>query len=382
MLGIIQEQHAERYRLFAQWKEMDFPVLHDPLNKLGIKVVPVFVAIDEHGIVRSTRPNVRSIESEFINRTFEAPQQPAPRIDKAQFAPGYFEKQLESSPDAQAYIDLGDSHLICDENPNLSKVVIYYQQAQKADPTRSDSHFRLGVAFRMRFDSKSRQTGDFSNASQHWTEALLMDPNHYIWRRRIQQYGPQMDKPYPFYNWISQARKEIAARGESPIQLSVEPKGAELAMPSRQFSPSANATNPDPESKITQDGQGLIVSSVATVPAIATAGSTVRVHVTMQPAFNAKWNNEAGKSIVWINSADGIKLSQQLLEMEQPKEVESNEDRSIEFEIAIPDNATEKIEVTGFALYYVCEETDGQCLYLRQNIEFEIPVVKKTRKRR
>ena len=361
---------------------MDFPVLHDPLNKLGIKVVPVFVAIDEHGIVRKTRTNVRSIESEFINRTFEAPQQPVSKIDKAHIRPEYFEKQIKSSPDAQAYIDLGDSHLICDENPNLSKAIKYYQQAQKVDPTRSDSHFRLGVAFRMRFDSESRQNNDFAIASQRWTDALSMDPNHYIWRRRIQQYGPQMDKPYPFYNWIEQARKDIAARGETPIELSVEPKGAELAMPSRQFSPTANGTNPDSESKIILDRQGLIDSSVATVPAKATAGSTVRVHVTMQPAFNAKWNNEAGKSIVWINATDGIKLSQQLLEMEQPKEVESNEDRSIEFEIAIPDNASEKIKVTGFALYYVCEETGGQCQYLRKNIEFEIPVVKKTRQRR
>ncbi len=52
MLGVTQEQHADRCRLFAQWKQFGWPILHDPINLLEAPAVPIVVAIDEHGIVR------------------------------------------------------------------------------------------------------------------------------------------------------------------------------------------------------------------------------------------------------------------------------------------------------------------------------------------
>ena len=52
MLGIIQEQHPDRCRLFMQWKQMDWPVMVDSLNLLGVEVVPITLAIDEAGVIR------------------------------------------------------------------------------------------------------------------------------------------------------------------------------------------------------------------------------------------------------------------------------------------------------------------------------------------
>ncbi|HVL13287.1 MAG TPA: hypothetical protein VM529_12035 [Gemmata sp.] len=52
VLGVTQEQHSERCRLFAQWKGFDWPILHDPINVLGSSAVPIVLALDEHGIVR------------------------------------------------------------------------------------------------------------------------------------------------------------------------------------------------------------------------------------------------------------------------------------------------------------------------------------------
>jgi len=75
----------------------------------------------------------------------------------------------------------------------------------------------------MRFDSISPQTQDFEKALKHWQIALDMNPSQYIWRRRIQQYGPRLDKPYSFYDWITQARKDILKRGETPVELNAEP---------------------------------------------------------------------------------------------------------------------------------------------------------------
>ena len=75
LLGVIQEQHAERCRLFAQWKGLEWPILHDPLNLLGLRGVPVVVAIDEYGIVRDPRARLSNIRSSFLGKHFESPQQ-------------------------------------------------------------------------------------------------------------------------------------------------------------------------------------------------------------------------------------------------------------------------------------------------------------------
>src|SRR5260370_4959275 len=73
MVGIVQEQHPERARLFMQWKRMTWPILTDPLNLLGVSVVPVTVAIDEHGIVRAIDPPRERIQEEFLEKRYDAP---------------------------------------------------------------------------------------------------------------------------------------------------------------------------------------------------------------------------------------------------------------------------------------------------------------------
>jgi hypothetical protein len=56
--------------------------------------------------------------------------------------------------------------------------------------------------YRARYDSLLRQPGDFRKAVEHWERALALDSNQYTWRRRIQQYGPRLDKLHPYYDWI------------------------------------------------------------------------------------------------------------------------------------------------------------------------------------
>ena len=38
VLGILQEQHGDRARLFHQWQGLNFPLLVDSFNELGVKV--------------------------------------------------------------------------------------------------------------------------------------------------------------------------------------------------------------------------------------------------------------------------------------------------------------------------------------------------------
>ena len=76
LLGVTQEQHADRCRLFAQWKRLDWPILHDPINLLEAPAVPIVVAIDEHGIVRAVRPRPETFAAEFLDKTFADDAQP------------------------------------------------------------------------------------------------------------------------------------------------------------------------------------------------------------------------------------------------------------------------------------------------------------------
>ncbi len=152
------------------------------------------------------------------------------------------------------------------------------------DPADKNALFRLGVAHRMRHESAGRRPGDFQAAIDAWGRALELDPNQYIWRRRIEQYGPRLAKPYAFYDWVVQAKAEISRRGETPVPLTVEPYGSELAGPVRDVLAEASApVEPDPKGQIHRDEERLIEAEVVVVPARVRPGQAARVHVTFRP---------------------------------------------------------------------------------------------------
>ena len=65
MAGIIEEQHPDRARLFMQWKQMQWPVLVDSLDLLGVSKVPITLAIDEYGVIRMVNPSLAELEEKF-----------------------------------------------------------------------------------------------------------------------------------------------------------------------------------------------------------------------------------------------------------------------------------------------------------------------------
>src|SRR5215469_3607288 len=245
MAGIIEEQHPDRGRLFMQWKQMPWPVLVDSLDLLGVSAVPITLAVDEYGVIRMVNPAPGEIEEKFINRTFERPvslpevANRAPDLDAL--------KQATESNTVVSWADYANAVVEWGGPQRTSEAIQAYQRALRLDPASGPLHFRLGAAYRKRYDSNFRQPEDFQKAVEQWSAALEIDPNQYIWRRRIQQYGPRLDKPYPFYDWVATARKEIAVRGETPVPLSVEPAGAEIAHPEKTFAGSqGNVKEPDP----------------------------------------------------------------------------------------------------------------------------------------
>jgi tetratricopeptide (TPR) repeat protein len=378
MAGIVEEQHPDRARLFMQWKEMDWPVLVDPLNLLNVSVVPITLAIDEHGIIRHVNPPRDTIERAFVDVDYPAPSDgPAPAPVRAPTA-----AQIERAQGALAPAEAaryGHARFLWAPDSGMEAVIAAYDQALESDPADAKSHFRRGVALRARYDSPGQRPGDFAAAVASWQRALDRDPNQYIWRRRIQQYGPRLGKPYPFYDWIAEARETISARGETPAPLVVEPGGAELAQPARAFAPAneTGAAEPDPDGRIVRDSGDFIRLETALVPPAISPGEAVRVHLEFHPIEEKKahWNNEVDDLEVWLEAPDGYESDRRRLSVPNPAEVVSTEVRRVELEVrAGPAVEPAPARLRGYALYYVCEDVDGTCLYRRQDIEVEVPV--------
>lgn len=258
----------------------------------------------------------------------------------------------------------------------MSPALAAYREAITLDPKDGVSWFRLGVCLRRRFETTARKRDDFRAAVQAWGTALELDPNQYIWRRRIEQYGPRLDKPYPFYDWVAEAEATVRKRGDTPVALPVRPDGSEIAQPSKSFATQKDVPkNPDPKGKINLD-KGSVACEAVVVPALVKPGQSARIHLTFRlaPKCSDHWNNEAEPLRVWIDPPDGVTVSERLIEADQSKLAASSEDRTIGFEVQIPKDASGTIRVPVYALYHVCDDVGGQCRFLRLDATVEVNV--------
>ena len=305
IVGLIQEQHPERCQLFMQWQQMDFPILVDTMNRIGVHAVPLMWAIDEHGVVRKTRPAEKWVSEEFIAADYDAPAEN-----------GLVEEQSEG---VVAFL-AGD----------WSEAVSAFATEIEADAGNAEAWFRLGCSYRARHDSPGQEPGDFQDAITAWTKALELKPANYIFRRRVQQYGPRLMKPYPFYTWVEQALNEVAARGESVPTLRVALEGSEIALPAQRGAKEASAVSesePDADAAIPRDGKGLIALRTVVAPAPVSIGQNARVYLRFSPDADQEvtWDNEAGVLQVWVKDGEGYVLTQHLLASEVPAQSSSSE---------------------------------------------------------
>ena len=369
VLGVIQEQHADRCRLFAQWQGIDWPILHDPINQVGPRAVPIFVAIDEAGTVVDAKLSVSNLKSFLRRPKPEGRLATGVAVDEA--APTTGTGPAVTAP-GSSWLALGDKALLGKESGNAEAAIGFYQRLLDSNSKSAAAWFRLGVAHRTRYDSSQAQDQDFGLAAEAWDRALSIDPNHYVYRRRIQQYGPRLDKPYPFYDWIEQARSEILARGDIPVQLVAEPVGAEIAKPIKQIRERQTGEDePDPNGRITRDGGQFVSSSIVVVPGKIEPGQAVRVHLTLRPKRDTVWNNETEPIRVWLHIPNGWKTEKSMLEFAQSSQAESRVPRSIDFELRSGPKSKQGT-IKGYALYSICEKNGGTCLYRR--LDFQIPI--------
>jgi len=368
VVGIVEEQHPDRARLFLQWKGVDWPILVDPLNLLGVSAVPLTFLVDEHGIVRGTKVTRDTLE-DFVSAEYEGPDEKA-RPDDADVSP--------EAADTKALLARADALFARGKKgTDLDAAIETYAKAVSLGGS-PEASFRLGVALRSRHDSPRRRPGDFQAAVDAWAAALRERPGQYIWRRRIQQYGPRLEKPYAFYDWIAEARSEIERRGEKPSPLAIEPRGSELAEPLKELAPSAtDVEDPDPRGLLPRDEKALVLVETTVVPPSVEPGKAARVHVSLRPdpSKDAHWNNEAGPLVLLVEPPPGTTLESARLEAPPGRGELSAEERLLDFEVRIPRDAKEsKVELRAHACYFVCEGASGVCYYLRRDLRIAVPV--------
>ena len=109
------------------------------------------------------------------------------------------------------------------------------------------------------------------------------------------------------------------------------------------------------------------------MPRRLTANSDdVRVRLVFRPK-KGLWNNEGGALTLAVDPGK-LSLKEGTFTHAIAKTPESSETRYLEFEVTTSPDAEGKHEVTGYALYYVCEKKGGTCLYLRQDYTVTVNV--------
>jgi hypothetical protein len=378
-IGVVQEQHPDRTRLYRQWRQLKWPIFVDSLNTLEqVKAVPIPVAIDESGVVVDANFRPEELDA-FMKRSANIVELPRSFNRASPPSMELILSSLANNPTAEIFQAMGEAYFRGGDERDLDNCVYAFEETVRMGSDDARAHFRLGTALRRRYETRFRKPGDAQAAVDHWGRALDMDPNHYIYRRRLQQYGPRLDKPYNFYFWVEEARKAIRERGEEPVALTAEPMGSEISAPENDATRTTDGQrkNPDPENRINHDKRALVNIESLVTPSRVQPGHRVRGRVTFRLNEKTKpyWNNEADDLAIWLDLPEGVTLIEGSLDFENPETPETQELRQLEFEVQLDDSFEAGAhQIPSYALYYVCDDQGGVCYYLRQDFTLAFTV--------
>jgi len=190
------------------------PIVYDPINALACKGVPIAVAVDEHGVVRGVGVRAKTLERDFLAKTFEPPTAKVPVEARFSASLAVLKQTAAKTSTGRPWRDYGDALILRKGTAGGAEAIAAYSKAVHLSPKDGSALFRLGVCYRMRYESPARKDGDDKKSMELWGRARRLDRSQYIWRRRIEQYGPKKNRPYVFYDWMIQAIQDITNRGD------------------------------------------------------------------------------------------------------------------------------------------------------------------------
>jgi len=133
----------------------------------------------------------------------------------------------------------------------------------------------------------------------------------------------------------------------------------------------ASGAGPDAAGHVERDDAPLVLVEIETTPPVVAPGEAARVRLELRPdaSKEAHWNNEAGDTQLWLDAPAGWRLDESLHSVPNPPEDVSSEPRAFEVELRAPEGIEGAATLRGYALYFVCEDVTGVCMFRRQDIE-------------
>ena len=338
VFGIAPEQYGDRMALFLQWKNLDFPVLMDPLNVLNVAAVPITLLVDESGVIRYRNPKAKDLKV-FLSTDYPTSKDSLAKLPFAN-QQALDALQTQKSEDIQSAL----------------KALTQLDKSGK----KPEYSFQAGVLARWLYDHGG-SSEDFQIAVDLWSQALDERPGQYIWRRRIQQYGPRLDKPYPFYNWVTEARNDLQAAGKTPHPLQVEPSGSEVALPGKKGKTEQKARRfSDSNNKLSNESK-LLEITVTTIPHTDDPKKG-RLHLLLTPTDKGHWSSDAQEVELWYRPTKGdpIFLTSEVTALPADQET-SSASRVLEGDFSLPKNPEGDLVL----FYSLCETENAVCRFLK-----------------
>ncbi|MFQ5429873.1 MAG: tetratricopeptide repeat protein [Phycisphaerae bacterium] len=378
VLGVMLERRRDRARLFAQWKQLDLPLLFDPLNLAGVAQVPTVVGIDEQGFTRVVDPKPEEFEKRFVRRKFKVNKLAlrAPILELPD--PKYTRRMAGEARSAAGWRAHGDALVLAGKPVQLEEALRTYRDAITMNPKDWLAFYRLGVAHMIRFDRPEHQPGDFQAAIDAWRSAARLCRKGNIPRAPIEQFGLREEKPGSMYGWIKTARKAIKARGETPVALDAEPASIESAKPRKKFRSSRKKPAPESGSPdaAAEDTRSLVEVETAIVRGLSSKHrSIVQVVLIFRPAGGrgAQWDNTGPPLRVRIDPPEGVKVDRRLLTAANPAETASAEPRMVNVEVKRSKKARKQTITLKARAFYRVTATGGDAQSLYRDFEVSIP---------
>ena len=366
VLGVDHEQHSDRGRLFAQWRGLIGPILHDPLDLSLVTELPMVVAIDEEGVVAAIQPPIDKIEKTFINK--KSKKKNIPKSEEAELPdPRVTRRTAEEAREPSASRAHADALILSGLPPQIDEAIKVYRDVLAIDPKDAWSLFRLGVAYRIRYEWEERQPGDFQAAVDAWAQAVRFAPSNAIFRQRLQQYGPPIEDRGPSYEWIPAARQDIARRGQDPIKLEIEPLAMEMSAGPAQGSKNTAPT----KGKHPSDKSGhVIIESTVVRAADRKHVDKAEVHLTLRPN-GVQWEDGEAPIRIWLEKSKSVRPECTYLEFPKPDPPLGTETRTVSFSVDLTSKSkTPRGTLKGDAVY--CFRSGGEVKTARQ--EFKITI--------